>query len=104
MTIYELIDRLKTANDKNNDIFGIVRNEGNCFVARHVAEVLEIDGDVFIEVSNRGELSVSNGEFAVLKPNRKEDDSHNPLAYLSARKREAAERARLNAEHRKEQK
>jgi hypothetical protein len=72
MTIYELIDRLKTANDKNNDIFVIVRNEGNYFVARHVAEVLEIDGDVFIKVSNRGELSVSNGEFSVLKPNRKE--------------------------------
>ena len=103
MTIYELIDRLKTAKDKNNDALVIVKHEDDYFIARHIVEVSEVEGNVFIDVVEYNELHVSNYESIILKPNRKEDDSHNPLAYFSARKRAEAERDRLNAEHRKEQ-
>lgn len=73
MTINELIDRLKTAEDKNNDVLVIVRNKDDYFIARHIVDVVEVEGDVFIDVIERGEIHASNAEFAVLKPNRKEE-------------------------------
>jgi uncharacterized protein YuzE len=73
MTIYELIDRLKTANDKNNDILVIVRKEDNDFVAQHVIEAIEVEGNVFLDVIEHGEVHASNDEFYILKPNRKEE-------------------------------
>ena len=103
MTINELIDRLKTAENKNNDVLVIVRNKESHFIARHIVEVIEVEGDVFIDVIERGGIHASNAEYVVLKPNRKEDDSHSPLAYFSLRKRAEAECARMNAEYRKEQ-
>lgn len=72
MTTHELIDRLKTAKNKNDNAFVIVRYEKDKFVARHVSYVLEIDGDTFIELYG-GELHVSNVDFTILKPNRKEE-------------------------------
>ena len=74
MTIYELIDRLKTAEDKNTDILVVVKHEDDCFVAQHIVEVFETEGNVFIEIIDYSEAHVSDREFTILKPNRKEEE------------------------------
>lgn len=72
MTINELIDRLKTAKDKNNDVLVVVKHKDDCFIARHIIEVSEVEGNAFIEVVEYNELHISNDEAIILKPNRKE--------------------------------